>query len=129
MPSMSLSMRKASFKAMWFIGIAALLPPPALAGNFATCLLGKLPAVQNDIAANAAFQACTGTFPGGFASVPQGAGRGWFSPTSADCTLKKAGDTRSNRAAVLIGMACRRLYDEPPIDWSQYELVKPAPPR
>lgn len=112
MPSMSLSMRKASFKAMWFIGIAALLPPPALAGNFATCLLDKLPAVQNDIAANAAFQACTGTFPGGFASVPQGAGRGWFGyRTGADCTLAKAGDTRSNRAAVLIGLACRKLYD------------------
>ncbi len=43
-------MKKASFKAKWFIGIAALLPLPALAGNFATCLLDKLPAVQNDTA-------------------------------------------------------------------------------
>lgn len=83
-------------------------------GNFAMCLLDKLPAVQNDIAANAAFQACINAFPGGLASVPQGAGRGWFSSTSADCTLKKAGDTQSNRAAGLIGAACRRLYDEPP---------------
>lgn len=113
------------------VSIAALLfPAAALAGNFATCLLDKLPTIQNDIAAHAAFQACTSAFPGGLTSVPQGAGRGWFSyKTGADCTLKKAGDTRSNRAAVLIGVACRRLYDEPPIDWSQYELVKPAPAR
>lgn len=94
-------------------------------GNFATCLLDKLPAVQNDIAANAAFQACTSTFPGGFASVPQGAGRGWFSPTSADCTLKKAGDTRSNRAAGLIGVACRRLYDLPEVDWESGAITPP----
>lgn len=53
------------------------------------------------------------------------AGRGWFSSTSADCTLKKAGDTRSNRAAVLIGMACRRLYDEPPIDWESGVIRPP----
>lgn len=114
-------MRKAPFKARWFICVAALLPLPALAGNFATCLLDKLPAVQNDIAANAAFQACTGTFPGGFASVPQGAGRGWFSyKTGADCTLAKASDTRSNRAAGLIGVACRKLYDEPG-PWFEYQ--------
>ena len=95
-------MKKASSKAKWFIGIVVLLPLPALAGNFATCLLDKLPAVQNDVAANAAVQACADRFPGGFASVPPGAGRGWFSPTGADCTLKKAGDTRSNQAAALI---------------------------
>lgn len=109
--------------AVFFFALAC--PAVALAGNFATCLLDKLPAVQNDIAANAAFQACASTFPGGLASVPQGAGRGWFSPTSADCTLKKAGNTRSNRAAVLIGMACRRLYDEPPIDWESGVIRPP----
>lgn len=92
--------------------VTLLFPAVTLAGNFATCLLDKLPGVQSDVAANAAFQVCTGAFPGGFASVSQGVGRGWFSyKTGADCTLKKAGDTRSNRAAVLIGVACRRLYD------------------
>jgi hypothetical protein len=30
-----------------------------------------------------------------------------------ECTAKKAGDTRSNQAAYLIGAACRKLYDEP----------------
>lgn len=100
----------------------ALLPLPALAGNFATCLLDKLPAVQNDIAAHAAYQACTGAFPGGLTSVPQGTGRGWFSyKTGADCTLKKAGDTRSNRAAGLIGVACRKLYDEAPPGLKPYD--------
>lgn len=102
-------------KAAALVLVVALLPLPALAGNFATCLLDKLPAVQNDVAANAAYQACNSAYPGGLASVAQGTGRGWFSyKTGADCTLKKAGDTRSNRAAGLIGAACRRLYDEPP---------------
>lgn len=109
------------------IVLAALLPSIASAGNYATCLLDKLPGVQSDVAANAAFQVCNSTFPGGLTSVPQGTGRGWFSyKTGADCTLKKAGDTRSNRAAVLIGVACRKLYDLPEVDWESGAI---SPPR
>lgn len=110
------------------VSIATLLfPAVALAGNFATCLLDKLPGVQSDVAANAAFQVCNSAFPGGLTSVPQGTGRGWFSyKTGADCTLKKAGDTRSNRAAVLIGVACRKLYDLPEVDWESGAI---SPPR
>lgn len=87
---------------------------PALAANMATCLLDKLPGTQNDVAAQAVFQVCSAEHPGGIQAVPQGDGRGMLGFKSGpECTAKKAGDTRSTRAAELIGMACRRLYDEP----------------
>ena len=89
---------------------------PNLAANYATCLLDKLPGTQNDVAANATMQVCVGKHPGGMAAVKQGSGRGMFGHDSgAECTAQKAGDTRSNQAAYLIGMACRKLYDE--ADW------------
>lgn len=107
--------------------LAGLLPSIATAGNFATCLLDKLPGVQNDVAAQAVYQVCVAQHPGAFEAVKQGSGRGWFAYSAgADCAMKKAGETRSNRAAGLIGAACRRLYDKPGIDWSQYELVESA---
>ena len=106
LPSYNGSMKAALF-------IAALLPSIATAGDFATCLLDKLPGVQNDVAAQAVYQVCNAKHPGAFGPVKQGSGRGWFSYSSgADCTMKKAGETRSFRAAGLIGVACRRLYDE-----------------
>lgn len=86
----------------------------ARAGDFATCILDKAPGVANDTAAQAVYQLCLSENPGGFDRVVQGSGRGWFGYKSgAECTAKKAGDTRSNRAAVMVGAACRRLYDEP----------------
>ena len=100
-----------SMKAAIFL--AALLPSIATAGNFAACLLDKLPGVQNDVAAQAVYQVCHAQHPGAFGSVKQGDGRGWFSYKSGpDCTIEKASETRSIRAAGLIGAACRRLYDE-----------------
>ena len=51
--------------------------------------------------------------PGGIEAVAQGSGRGWFGfKSGAECTAKKAAQTRSNRAAVLVGVSCRKLYDE-----------------
>lgn len=95
------------------LGAFVLLPSVALAGNFATCMLDKLPAIQNDVAAQAVYQQCEGAYPAGLPAVKQGSGRGLFSfKSGAECTAKKAGDTRSVRAAALIGVACRRLYDE-----------------
>lgn len=87
---------------------------PAWAANFATCILDKAPGVANDTAANAVHQLCMSEHPGGIPAVPQGSGRGFFGFSSgAECTAKKAGETRSNRAAQLVGVACRRLYDSP----------------
>ncbi len=85
----------------------------AMAANFATCLLDKLPGTQNDVAAQAIYQVCKSKH-GGLQAVAQGSGRGLFGYDSgAECTAKNAGDTRSNQAAHMIGVACRKLYDEP----------------
>lgn len=103
--------------------IASLLPLPASAADYATCILDRLPGVQNDAAATAAYQLCTSKYPGGLEAVKQGSGRGLLGYDSgAECTLTKAADTRSNRAAYMIGAACRKLYDEPG-PWDNFELV------
>ena len=89
-----------------------LTATPAFAANYATCILDTLPGTQNDVAAYAAMQVCQGKHPGGLDTVQQGSGRGFFGYDSgAECTAKKAGDTRSQRAAYIIGGACRKLYD------------------
>ena len=84
----------------------------AWAANYATCLLDKLPGTQNDVAAQAIYQVCNSKH-GGIQTVAQGSGRGLFGYDSgAECTAKKASDTRSSQAAHMIGVACRKLYDE-----------------
>lgn len=94
--------------------VLGALAGQAMAANYATCILDKAPGAANDTAAQAVHQVCVSEHPGGLQAVPQGDGRGLFGFSSgADCTVKKAGDTRSNRAAQLIGVACRRLYDAP----------------
>lgn len=101
---------RATIGAALLLGLAA----PALAANFATCVLDKLPGTANDVAAQAVRQLCQSENPGGLQAVPQGSGRGMFGfKSGAACTAKKAGDTRSNQAAYMIGAACRKLYDEP----------------
>lgn len=93
--------------------LALLAAGPALAANFATCILDKAPGAANDVAAQAVYQVCLAEHPGGLQAVPQGDGRGMFGfKSGAECTAKKAADTRSNQAAYMVGMACRRLYDE-----------------
>lgn len=93
---------------------AALLPFSVAAADHASCLLDRLPGTANDVAAIAIWQTCIGKHPDGMASVAQGSGRGWLSfKSGAECTAKKAADTRSNRAAAMINAACRKLYDEP----------------
>lgn len=97
-----------------FFALLLLAASPAWAANFATCILDKAPGVANDTAAQAVYQVCLAEHPGGIQAVPQGSGRGLFGFSSgAECTAKKAGDTRSNQAAHMVGVACRRLYDEP----------------
>lgn len=96
--------------------LAALLlaPAPLFAANFATCILDKMPEVQNDTAATLTYRACIEKHPAFFADVAQGSGRGWFSfKDGTDCILKKGAKTASPRAAQIIMMSCRRLYDAP----------------
>lgn len=87
---------------------------PAFAADYATCMLDRAPAVANDTAAYAVHQICLSEYPGGIQAVAQGSGRGMFGfKSGAECTAKKAGETRSNQAAVFVGVACRKLYDIP----------------
>lgn len=107
-------------RAMLSGALLALAATQAHSANFATCLLDKLPGTQNDVAAQANMQVCLSKYAGGIEAVPQGEGRGLFGFNSgAECTAKKAGDTRSNRAAVLIGVACRKLYDKPTFTYEE----------
>ncbi|WP_416406526.1 hypothetical protein RCH27_08560 [Paracidovorax citrulli] len=89
----------------------------AQAGDFATCILDKAPGVANNTAARAVYQLCLQEHPGGFEGVAQGSGRGVLGfKSGAECTAKKAADTRSEEAARYVGIACRRLYDEADFD-------------
>lgn len=97
------------------IAITVLLacPSVAMAGNYATCLLDKLPGVQNDATAYAAAQLCTSKYPERYDSIEQGSGRGLFSYESgAECALDKGADTLSSSAAGQIRVACNRLYNK-----------------
>lgn len=100
-----------------FLALLLLAASPAWAANFATCILDKAPGVANDTAAHAVHQLCMSEHPGGLQAVPQGSGRGFFGfGSGAECTAKKAGETRSNRAAAMVGVACRKLYDDDAFD-------------
>jgi hypothetical protein len=86
----------------------------AIADNFAECLLDKLPGVQNNNSAGAAYQVCSARYPERYAGVEQGSGRGFFGfDSGAECALKKARNTHSQNAAGMIRVACNRLYDKP----------------
>ncbi len=90
-----------------------LIAPAAWAGNFAVCILDRAPGVANNTAAQAVYQLCLQQHPGGFEGVAQGSGRGVLGfKSGAECTAKKAADTRSEEAARYVGIACRRLYDQ-----------------
>lgn len=93
--------------------LLATVAGPVFAANYATCVLDKMPGVANDVAAHAVRQVCRAEHPSGMDGIPQGSGRGFFGfKSGAECTLKKAGDTRSQSAAATIGAACRKLYEE-----------------
>lgn len=93
--------------------ICLLLSSQAWAGNFAECILDKMPGVNNDVAASVVWRSCSSEHPGGIESVKQGSGRGLFGyADGAACTIKRASSTPSVRAAQMINSACRKLYDE-----------------
>jgi hypothetical protein len=97
-----------------YLAIALLLTCPlAMADNYATCILDKMPGVQNDNAVAAARSLCLERFTGGFEAVEQGSGRGFFGYDSgAECALEESRDTRNNAAAYQIRTACNKLYDK-----------------
>lgn len=86
-----------------------------MAGNFATCILDRMPGTQNDAVAYAVMRICKEKYPGGLDPVIWGEGRGWLGfKSGAECSVKKAAKTPNQRAAMIISAACRRLYDPLP---------------
>lgn len=92
----------------------ALLPMAATAGDYASCLLDRMPGSANNAITTAVIRSCMKENPGGFYDIEAGDGRGIFGYRDPEeCTLKKAKDTREQRAAMVIASACRCLYREP----------------
>lgn len=116
---------------------AALLPSIATAGNFATCILERMPGVKAPQVSAAVVRACQAAHPDGLQGVAWGAGKGWFAKYQSpdECLSDKAKETALLIAVSHIRNACGVLYgkapkpnrsDRPAVDWSQFELVEPA---
>lgn len=91
----------------------AALGSPALAADYATCLLDNLPGVKNGPAHAAALNLCGSKYPDRFFDVRRGSGRGLLGPKSPEqCTLDKARDTSWQPAAGMIMRACGCLYTQ-----------------
>lgn len=94
--------------------VLAIFYSPAWAGNFATCILDKLPGAANQPTHGAVFQVCTKEYPTRYIEVEKGSGRGLFGfKDGASCIMKKARETPFELSAMQIGFACRCLYDAP----------------
>lgn len=110
-------MRDTNTRRIMVIAALFLFSSPVMAGNFATCILDRMPGVQNNPVAFAILRICKEKYPGGLDSVILGEGRGWFGfDSGAECSAKKAAKTPNQRAAAIIATACRRLYDKGPFD-------------
>lgn len=110
-----------SLKLVPFV-LSLACPLYAAAGNYATCLLNKLPGVQNQAAISAAVRLCGADYPDGLTSIEQGADRGIFAAYNSgdECLLEKSKDASHPRAVNLIRAACSRLYDESPPGFKPY---------
>lgn len=119
-------------KVFGFIAFA-VMATTAHAGNFATCILDKMPGSSNGATHAAVWRSCSNEFPGRFTGVEQGTGRGLFGFDDGNaCTIKKAASTTYAMSANTIGVACRCLYDKPnPFDKPDLQDSRPvmcAPP-
>lgn len=93
--------------------LTALISTNATAGNYAECLLEKLPGASNQVVTSAAVRICSKKHPAMFYGVEYGVGLSIFGfgySNPDDCTMDKAKDTQSHSAAALIRSACMRLY-------------------
>jgi hypothetical protein len=87
---------------------------PAMADNFATCILDRMPKSQNDAATRAIMKVCLKKYPKGYEGIFQGSGTGWFGYDSgAECAAEKAANTSNTLAGRTIYIACKCLYDPP----------------
>lgn len=91
--------------------LLATIGSSALAADYATCLLDKLPGAKNAPAHAAALNLCAQQHPDKFFEIRRGSGRGLLGPKSPEqCTLDKARDTSWQPAAGMIMRACGCLY-------------------
>lgn len=102
--------------------LTALASTHANAGNYAECLLDKLPGASNQVVTTATVRICSKKYPAMFQGVKYGTGLSIFGfgySNPDECTADKAKDTQSHSAAALIRSACMRLYTkEEPIGLS-----------
>lgn len=102
--------------------LTALASTNANAGNYAECLLDKLPGSSNEVVTTATVRICSKKYPAMFYGVEYGAGLSVFGfgySNPDECTADKAKNTQSHSAAALIRSACMRLYTkEEPVDLS-----------
>ena len=100
-----------------FPALLLLAAAPAFAGNFATCILDKMPGTQNGATHAAVVQSCGQEHPARYSGVIKGDGRGLFGFSDGNaCIIKKAPSTSYQPAAGAIAFACRCLYEKPVIE-------------
>ena len=120
------------------IAIAAFTTT-AQAGNFADCILERMPGTANQQAAMAVFRSCGSEHPRQYEAIEQGSGLGFFGFKDQDaCIIKKSKDTTQSNAAFMISRACRCLYqtpifkgemcDQPKVNWENGVIAPPAEP-
>lgn len=92
----------------------AVLSGSAIAGNYAECILDKMPGVSNAPAVYAVTRSCLADFQLQYYAIEKGSGLGWFGfNTPEECIIKKSRDTVQQNAAMVISYACRCLYEKP----------------
>lgn len=104
---------RASTKAI--MAVASILASSASwGGDFASCILDKMPEVKNGPTFAAVQRACAEEYPDRLFGIKRGAGLGLFGPKNADaCIIKHAANTTFQPAAASIGAACNCLYSTP----------------
>lgn len=110
---MALMMRRAAILVFPLALLCLVSAPVFAAGNYAECILEKIPGVQNDAVAGAIARTCLAEHPGGINAVEQGSGRSeWFGYNSGnECVIKKGEKVASRIGGNLLTGACNKLYD------------------
>ena len=82
---------------------AVFVATAAHAGNYAECILDKMPGTANAPAAFAVARSCTNEYPGQYGTVERGSGLGLFGFKDPEaCIIKKSRDTAQPNAALRI---------------------------
>lgn len=86
-------------------------PIAVFAGNYATCLIDKMPGSENEIFTSSVIAECSAEHTGTLYAIKKGSGLGFFGFKNAEaCVQSKTKTTPNRRAAVMISRACGCLY-------------------